>query len=48
MNINFYKRLEEINNNPNIEVLLDQLSTEYLNYQTRLEIIDQIRKALKK
>ena len=48
MNINYYKRLEEINNNPNIDVLLDQLSTEYLNYQTRLEIIDHIKKILKK
>jgi len=33
MNFNFYKKLEEINNNPNVDVLLDQLSTDCLNYQ---------------
>jgi hypothetical protein len=48
MNFNFYEKLEEINNNPNIDVLLDNLSVEYINHTRRLELIEQIRKAIKK
>ena len=47
MNFNFYKKLEEINNNLNVDVLLDNLSVEHINYTERLQIIEQIRKTLK-
>ena len=47
MNFNFYKKLDEINANPNVDVLLDNLSVEHINYTRRLELIEQIRKTIK-
>ena len=47
LKLDFINKLEQINNNPNIDVLLDNLSVEHINYSRRLELIEQIRKAIK-